>query len=355
MAAPASTSAGLDPLNRNVLLPVGPSTRKRCARAGLSRPVIISYNSRVPAKSSPRRARASRAVLHQSRQPRLRADQPARNGQGRAVRAVLTIGEDAAAAVSRRVRGQGRRTTSAACRPIDRRRGDRARRKALRTCVQRLRRRLGRATRRRAHRLRVRLERADESARVGTADGLPRAVHPIRALHRQAPRPMALPRARRRSSRERCAIGTCATMDEAFETYAKWIPPMQAYFARRYPKSRRRFGGVHRAAIRAKALDTLRGMLPAATQSNVGIYRDRTGVRNAAAAHAGESAGRSPGVRGSRCSSELRKVIPAFLTRVDQPDRGGRWSEYLAAARTGMEASPPTFRRSSPRRATKSR
>ena len=31
--------------------------------------------------------------------------------------------------------------------------------------------------------------------------------------------------------------------------------------------------------------------------------------------------------------AELRKVIPAFLTRVDQPDRGGRWSEYLAATR----------------------
>jgi hypothetical protein len=27
---------------------------------------------------------------------------------------------------------------------------------------------------------------------------------------------------------------------------------------------------------------------------------------------------------------ELRKVIPAFLTRVDLPDRGGRWSRYLA-------------------------
>ena len=26
--------------------------------------------------------------------------------------------------------------------------------------------------------------------------------------------------------------------------------------------------------------------------------------------------------------TELRKVIPAFLTRVDQPERGGRWSQY---------------------------
>ncbi|HEX6721202.1 MAG TPA: ABC transporter transmembrane domain-containing protein, partial [Burkholderiaceae bacterium] len=30
---------------------------------------------------------------------------------------------------------------------------------------------------------------------------------------------------------------------------------------------------------------------------------------------------------------ELRKVIPAFLIRVDQPDRGGKWSAYLADVR----------------------
>jgi thymidylate synthase ThyX len=30
---------------------------------------------------------------------------------------------------------------------------------------------------------------------------------------------------------------------------------------------------------------------------------------------------------------ELRKVIPAFLTRVDQPERGDRWTRYLADAR----------------------
>ena len=34
---------------------------------------------------------------------------------------------------------------------------------------------------------------------------------------------------------------------------------------------------------------------------------------------------------------ELRKVIPAFLTRVDQPDRGGRWSQYLADSRRATE------------------
>jgi thymidylate synthase ThyX len=29
--------------------------------------------------------------------------------------------------------------------------------------------------------------------------------------------------------------------------------------------------------------------------------------------------------------AELRKLVPAFLTRVDQADRGGRWSDYMAS------------------------
>ncbi|MGH2930858.1 MAG: FAD-dependent thymidylate synthase, partial [Solirubrobacteraceae bacterium] len=33
--------------------------------------------------------------------------------------------------------------------------------------------------------------------------------------------------------------------------------------------------------------------------------------------------------------SELRKVIPSFLQRVDLPDRGGDWSAYLAETRDG--------------------
>jgi thymidylate synthase ThyX len=127
-----------------------------------------------------------------------------------------------------------------------------------------------------------------------------------------------------------------ATMDGAFERYAKWIPAMQAHFDARYPKSPADSDAVHRAAIRAKALDTLRGMLPAATQSNVGIYG--TGQAFEALllrmrAH--------PLDEVRSCADqmlvELRKVIPAFLTRVDQPDRGGRWSDYLAGTHSAMD------------------
>src|SRR5205814_6216154 len=35
--------------------------------------------------------------------------------------------------------------------------------------------------------------------------------------------------------------------------------------------------------------------------------------------------------------AELRQVIPAFLARIDQRDRGGRWIEYLASTRQRVE------------------
>jgi thymidylate synthase ThyX len=40
---------------------------------------------------------------------------------------------------------------------------------------------------------------------------------------------------------------------------------------------------------------------------------------------------------GEMMLAELRKVIPAFLTRVDLADRGGAWSEYLASTREALE------------------
>ena len=127
------------------------------------------------------------------------------------------------------------------------------------------------------------------------------------------------------------------TMDAAFEAYASWIPRMQEHFAARHPRAASDSEAVHRAAIRAKALDTLRGLLPAATQSNVGLYGSGQAFESLLLrmnAHPLEE------VRACAADmlQELRKVIPAFLTRVDQPERGQRWSQYLADTRDAVSA-----------------
>ena len=77
-------------------------------------------------------------------------------------------------------------------------------------------------------------------------------------------------------------------------------------------------------------------MLPAATQSNVGIYGTGQAFE-ALLLRMRASPLEEVRTCGDRMLLELRKIIPAFLTRVDQPDRGGRWSEYLAGTRSAMD------------------
>jgi thymidylate synthase ThyX len=132
------------------------------------------------------------------------------------------------------------------------------------------------------------------------------------------------------------------TMDAGFETYASLIDGMQKHFAARYPRSPQDSEGVHRAAIRAKALDTLRGMLPAATQSNVGIYGTGQAYESLLLrmrAHPLDEVRQC----GEQMLAELRKLVPAFLTRVDQPERGGRWSEYLGSTRDATRSVAETL------------
>jgi len=142
-----------------------------------------------------------------------------------------------------------------------------------------------------------------------------------------------------------------AAMDLAFETYARWIPAVEAHFRQKYPQVGGDSDGVYRSVIRAKALDTLRGLLPAATTSNVGLFGSGQAYEMLLMrmlAHPLEE------VRdhASLMLEELRHVIPAFLSRVDQAVRGARWIDYLAttrarfgqAAKTALGATEPDAR-----------
>ena len=119
-----------------------------------------------------------------------------------------------------------------------------------------------------------------------------------------------------------------ATLDRAFETYARWIEPVQAHYRVEFPRAPGDSEGVHRAAIRAKTLDTLRGLLPAATRSNVGIYGSGQAYEALLLRMRAHPLAESREVA-DLMLPELRKVIPAFVQRVDRADRGVAWSRYL--------------------------
>lgn len=123
---------------------------------------------------------------------------------------------------------------------------------------------------------------------------------------------------------------TVRYLEWLFETYSGLIDGMRNYFEARFPRKEGDSPGVYNATIRAKACDTIRGLLPAATTSNVGIYGTGQAYEMALIrmnAHPLQEVREYAGLM----LTELRKVIPSFLRRVDLPDRGGAWSEYLAS------------------------
>jgi thymidylate synthase ThyX len=118
-------------------------------------------------------------------------------------------------------------------------------------------------------------------------------------------------------------------MDALFESYAAALPVVSAWASEQFPVAEGESPAAHARAVKAKALDLLRGILPAASLSHMGIYASGQTYEQLILhllAHP------LPEAReyGTMILHELQPVIGSFLTRVERPDRGGRWIEYLS-------------------------
>ncbi|MEX0750267.1 MAG: FAD-dependent thymidylate synthase, partial [Dehalococcoidia bacterium] len=129
-----------------------------------------------------------------------------------------------------------------------------------------------------------------------------------------------------------------ATMDLCFETYAAWFPRVEERLREQFPRAESDSKAAYRQSIRAKACDILRGLLPAATTANVGVFGTAQAfealllrLQEHPLAEAREA--------GAQALVELRKVIPVFMRRIDREDRGVAWSRYMhdTAANTHAE------------------
>jgi thymidylate synthase ThyX len=125
-------------------------------------------------------------------------------------------------------------------------------------------------------------------------------------------------------------------MELVFDTYSDMVSTMMAHYEELHPRGEEDSKLVWTSTIRAKACDTVRGLLPVSTLSNVGIYATGQAYEMALVRMAAHPLSE---VRdyGSMMLGELRKVIPSFLTRVDLQDRGVRWSRYLEEVRDDLE------------------
>jgi thymidylate synthase ThyX len=117
-------------------------------------------------------------------------------------------------------------------------------------------------------------------------------------------------------------------MDSLFATYAAMLPRVTAWVDERFERDPADPPAAHARAVRAKALDLVRGVLPAASLSHVGIFASGQTYEQLILhllAHPLPEARRY----GRMILEAVRAVIPSFVARVEQPDRGGAWVGHL--------------------------
>ncbi|MEA2496235.1 MAG: hypothetical protein QOJ29_4146, partial [Thermoleophilaceae bacterium] len=119
------------------------------------------------------------------------------------------------------------------------------------------------------------------------------------------------------------------TMDFLFETYSHALAQVEQWAGARWPRADGDAEGPWKRATRAKALDLLRGLLPASALSHVGIFASGQAYEQMLLRLLSSPLTEAREI-GAMILSELQKVMPSFVARVDRPDRGGEWMGYLA-------------------------
>ncbi|OHA02526.1 MAG: hypothetical protein A3I44_00475 [Candidatus Sungbacteria bacterium RIFCSPLOWO2_02_FULL_51_17] len=118
-----------------------------------------------------------------------------------------------------------------------------------------------------------------------------------------------------------------AVMDGLFETYNRLLPRLEVFFAKKFPDEK---PGV----IKAKAFDTLRGLLPTSALTQVAFFGNGQAFEYMISRSARHPVSEIRWVA-TRAYEELVQVIPAFLRRLEKPVTK-TYQEYLASRGSRM-------------------
>lgn len=112
-------------------------------------------------------------------------------------------------------------------------------------------------------------------------------------------------------------VDTCNML---FDTYSKLIPPLTKKIEKEFPYDPDTSKAAYKAALRAKVLDCLRGLLPAGTLTNMGIYGNGRFLDSLIHKLHCHNLTELQDL-GKRSYDELAKVIPSFIRRADTSHR----------------------------------
>ncbi len=107
-----------------------------------------------------------------------------------------------------------------------------------------------------------------------------------------------------------------STCNHLFETYSKLIPPLTALIEQGFPKDPTISKGAYTAALRAKVLDCLRGLLPASAMTNMGVYGNGRFYETLLQKMNCHNLAEMQEI-GKKGFQELSKVVPSFIRRAD--------------------------------------
>lgn len=123
-----------------------------------------------------------------------------------------------------------------------------------------------------------------------------------------------------------------ATCNRLFDTYSKLIPPLTAQIEQGFPKDPAISKGAYTAALRAKVLDCLRGLLPASAMTNMGVFGNGRFFESLLQKMNTHNLAEVQEI-GKKGCQELSKVIPSFIRRADPSHKHyAQLSDFLDAS-----------------------
>ncbi|MEK6808923.1 MAG: FAD-dependent thymidylate synthase, partial [Nanoarchaeota archaeon] len=127
-------------------------------------------------------------------------------------------------------------------------------------------------------------------------------------------------------------IGTCNLL---FDTYSRLIEPMTMYFIEKNPKGDEISERAYNSSIRAKVYDVIRGLLPASTLTNVGLYGNGRAYEYLLTKMFSHPLTEIRDIA-RNMNEELNKVIPSFVKRCNDK-HGKSTQDYIIQTNKDMQ------------------